>query len=177
MKRAARETRKMHGGNRLDIRVQQRSAARRSRLAPVERTVCERCGSIQADNSWVKPSATPTFEEKLRSVPPRTTVCPDCRDVDEPDGFVHLDSEFVTANAEAVRRLVATETERAMDVNPLARVVSWSNGSDGIVTLTTATVHLAQRIGRALSNEFTGRVRYELSDDNRLAHVWWHRTT
>jgi hypothetical protein len=43
------------------------------------------------------------------------------------------------------------------------------------LTLATTTEHLAQRLGHALKKAFKGKVHYDFSHENKLAHVYWQR--
>jgi hypothetical protein len=92
-----------------------------------------------------------------------------------PSGYLHLEGNFLSDHREEIERLIRNEAGRASEDNPLARVIKRDNDERGRLTFTTTTEHLAQRLGRALRKAFDGKVRYDFSHENKLAHVWWKR--
>jgi hypothetical protein len=71
--------------------------------------------------------------------------------------------------------LLRNETERAAEVNVLARIIERRRGKGDKPTLTTTTEYLAQRLGHALEKAFGEEVRYDCSHENKLARVSWKR--
>jgi len=67
------------------------------------------------------------------------------------------------------------EAERAAEDNPLARIMESKPETTDQLTITTTTEHLAQRLGHALEKAYDGKVRYDFSHENKLAHVYWQR--
>jgi hypothetical protein len=180
-------------------RVDHAAGRHRTRRASDEPLVCEVCGDIYADRRWsfpvrAKGRQKPTtldiskrewvafaegHEEKKhsRGRPPQVVVCPACQRQREgvPSGFVHLDGAYLNAHLEEIRRLLEQEAERAAEDNPLARIMRWEKDEHTRLTLATTTEHLAQRLGHALKKAFKGKVHYDFSHENKLAHVYWQR--
>jgi hypothetical protein len=104
-------------------------------------------------------------------------VCSSCsrRRSGVPHGYVHIDGEFFPAHREELEQLLHNEVARAREDNPLEQVLGWEElDADGLL-ITTATGHLAERLGRALEKAYDGSLHYGFSHENRLAHIWWHR--
>jgi len=74
-----------------------------------------------------------------------------------------------------IEALLHNEAERAREDNPLHQILGWEDDGTGGLLVTTATEHLAQRLGHALEKAYDGQVHYGFSHENKLARVWWHR--
>jgi hypothetical protein len=164
----------------ISKRVDHEAGRHRTRQAPPEPAICEICGDIYADRRWSKPADARGTRKHLHFRPANKVVCPACKRVREgvPSGFLHLEGEFLAAHRDEIERLVRNEAERASEDNPLARIMKWEPGEKerrGSLTVTTTTEHLAQRLGRAVEKAYNGKVRYDFSHENKLAHVWWRR--
>jgi NMD protein affecting ribosome stability and mRNA decay len=179
-------------------RVDHEAGRHRTPRAPAEALVCEVCGYIYTNRRWITPSVfkvkqKPTSidfstrqwvaaekqksREALSSHAAETVVCPSCQRQREgvPSGFLHLDGVFLTHHREEIERLLNNEAERVAEDNPVARIMKWGQDEKGRLMLTTTTEHLAQRLGRSLQKAFKGKVRYDFSHENKLAHVYWSR--
>jgi hypothetical protein len=108
--------------------------------------------------------------------PAVSLTCPACKQVEANivGGYVSLDGEFLRLHREEIRSMLSNEEKRAMEDNPLSRIMSWSDTSDGM-TVETTTEHLAQRFGHALERAYKGRAVYDFSHENKVARVAWHR--
>jgi hypothetical protein len=104
------------------------------------------------------------------------TICPACKQTAEGivGGYVLIDGQFVTQHHRDIVDLIKNEERRAMEDNPLSRIMSRADDG-GSVRIETTTEHLAQRLGRALEKAFAGSVNYDFSHENKMARVWWHR--
>jgi hypothetical protein len=92
-----------------------------------------------------------------------------------PHGFLHIDGEFFAAHGPEIEQLLRNETERALAEHPLDQALGWEDLEGGGLVVTTATEHLAQRLGRALRDAYDGDLHFGFSHENKLAHIWWHR--
>jgi hypothetical protein len=90
-------------------------------------------------------------------------------------GYVYLEGAFLIAHRDDIEKLLRNEAERAAEDNPLARIMLWKENGDGKLTLSTTTVHLAQRLGHALEKAYDGEFEYDFSHENKLARVTWKR--
>jgi hypothetical protein len=159
-------------------RVDHDAGRHRTRRAPAEPAVCKVCGDVYADRRWSAPDAERQSGKHPHFRPPQTIICPACqRKADGvPSGYVHLEGAFLAAHRDEIERLLLNEAERAAQDNPTARIMDWKKDKKGEqLTLTTTTEHLAQRLGHALEKACSGKVRYDFSHENKLAHVYWHR--
>ena len=86
-----------------------------------------------------------------------------------------MDGEFFTAHRQELEQLLRNETARAQAEHPLDQALGWDDVDGGGLLVTTATEHLAQRLGRALQKAYDGALQFGFSHENRLAHIWWHR--
>jgi hypothetical protein len=149
---------------------------RTSRALP-EPAVCEVCGDVYADRRWSKPDDERITPKHPHFRPAKKVVCPACKRERDgvPSGYLRLQGKFLSTHRDEIERLVRNEAERASEDNPLARIMNWERDSKGRLVVTTTTEHLAQRLGHAIEKAFDGKVRYDFSHENKLAHVWWRR--
>lgn len=153
-------------------RVDHEAGKHRGEAAMPEPAVCEVCGNTYADRRWSPPGAVVAGD--LRPV--HMVICPAC-EIDKSGlaaGYVHLAGHFLEAHREEIERLLHNEAARAVEDNPLGRIMD-IGPADGGLTVRTTTEHLAQRLGHALEKAYDGDVRYDFSHENKLAHVWWKR--
>lgn len=143
-------------------------------LKPDEVAVCVECRSVYAGKRWeMRDQAARDLREAKRVV---ETLCPACRKIRDraPGGIVTLSGEFLAKHEEEIINLINHESKRAMEINPLERLIDIERSDTKIIILTT-NEKLAQRIGRALYKAYRGKVEYKWSEDNKLARVNWHR--
>lgn len=142
-----------------------------------EPAVCEICGDVYANRRWEKPDAERQDAKHKHYRAPHLVVCPACERQRSgvPSGYVYLQGKFFVSHQDEIKRLLKNETERSAADNPLARIMEWQSGENGMLTVTTTTEHLARRLGRALNKAYRGKVRYGVSQRNKLARVWWQR--
>ncbi len=142
-----------------------------------EPAFCEACGDVYADRRWSKPDAERQSAKHKHFRPAHKVVCPACERQRSgvPSGYVYAQGKFFASHQDDIKRLLENEAERASEDNPLARIMGWQTDSDGVLTVTTTTEHLARRLGHALNKAFHGKVRYGVSQRNKLARVWWQR--
>lgn len=171
------QTQKHYTNQTFTRRVDHEAGRHRTRRALPEPAVCEVCGDVYADRRWSKPGAEGNRRKHADFRAAHLIVCPACQRQRDgvPGGFVYLKGDFVTAHREEIKRLLRNEAERTAQDNPLARIMEWQPGQKALLTVTTTTEHLAQRLGHALEKAYGGKVRYDFSHENKLARVWWQR--
>ncbi len=157
--------------------VDHEAGSHRTPRASTEPAVCKICGDVYADRRWSKPDAERASKKHPHFRPAKRIICPACKRVRDgvPSGYLHLEGEFLSDHRDEIERLIHNEADRASEDNPLARIMKWERDDKRRLTLMTTTEHLAQRLGRAVKNAFKGKVRYDFSHENKLAHVWWRR--
>jgi NMD protein affecting ribosome stability and mRNA decay len=139
-----------------------------------EVAVCRECRSVYANHRWELESQAAQDVAKAKHV--IDTLCPACQKIGDrvPGGVVSISGRFVDPHKDDIANLVRHENDRAMELNPLERVMDIESTSEGFVILTT-NERLAQRIGRAIHKAYSGDVEYKWSEDDKLARVNWHR--
>lgn len=157
-------------------RVDHDAGRHKTSRAPSEPAKCEECGAIYSDRRWTSSSAGSDEAKHNEWRPARRVVCPACRQQREgtPRGVLYIEGTFVHTHQSEIETLLDSEAERAAADNPLARIMSWTE-EDGQLTVTTTTEHLAQRLGHALEDAYSGEVHYDFSHENKLTRVYWSR--
>ncbi len=140
-----------------------------------EPAICEKCEAVYTKGRWtfLKDALKASkYEKKI----PHTTICPACDQMENgvPRGFVYLKGNFFKKNKEEILNLLKNEAEKLKFTNPLARIMEFKNSKTRL-TVTTTSEHLAQHLGRALKNAYSGNVEYDFSHENKLARVYWER--
>lgn len=158
-------------------RVDHEAGQHRTSRAPVEPKRCKACGAIYFKRRWVVASAMPVSAMSKEWHPTDLIICPACKREQEglPAGFVYIDGAFLATHRDEIERLLRNEAERAMEKNPLGRIMAFKADDKGRFVAETTTEHLAERLGQALEKAFSGEVRYDFSHENKLARVYWHR--
>ena len=156
-------------------RVDHDGGRHRPPRAASEPRTCTGCGAAYVHRRWV--AATNPRAIAIASSPIAIkTMCPACRSLASvPMGYLHVDGPFFTEHQEEVERLIDREAERALEDNPLGRIVSRARITPGELVVATTTEHLAQRLGHALHKAYSGTVTYRFSHENKLTRVTWHR--
>jgi NMD protein affecting ribosome stability and mRNA decay len=171
------QTTKRYTNQTFTKRVDDESGRHRPPRSLPEPAFCEVCGDVYADRRWTQPDPERKSTKHLPFRAAHKVVCPACerKRSGVPSGYVYVEGQFFASHQEEIKRLLENEAERAAEDNPLACIMEWRVGQDGILTVTTTTEHLAQRLGHALSKGYHGKVRYGFSHRNKLARVWWQR--
>jgi NMD protein affecting ribosome stability and mRNA decay len=138
-----------------------------------EPALCPGCGAVYAKKRW----ALRGDAQALPGTPIAVRICSSCRRRRSgvPHGYVHIDGEFFATHRAEMEALLHHEVEHARRDNHLNQVMAWEDDGTGGLLITTASEHLAQRLGHTLEKAYDGQVHYGFSHENKLAHVWWHR--
>jgi hypothetical protein len=144
---------------------------------PNEPAVCKKCGAVYENRRWAAKEFVPLHElfEHWKTV--ASVVCPACKQVEQGvvGGYVSVSGDFFEKHRGEIKNLLKNEEKRALEDNPLSRVINWHEESGGRLTIETTTEHLAQRFGHVLEKAFHGEVKYDFSHENKVARVTWHR--
>jgi hypothetical protein len=157
-------------------RVDHSAGSHRGPKAPAGPDVCQACGAVFVKRHWIV-AGTLRARAITRTGPIVRTTCDACRMVAEGTfrGELRITGPFYVAHRDEVEHLLRNEVARGLAGNPLARIVRWTPGGTGDLTVTTTTENLVQRLGRSLKKAFQGTVHYEFSHENKFAHVTWTR--
>jgi hypothetical protein len=171
------QTRKRYTNQTFTKHVDDEKGRHRTFRGLPEPAVCEVCGDVYADRRWSKPDDERQQKKHKHFRAPNLIVCPACQRQRSgvPSGFLYLQGSFLALHQDDIKRLLKNEAERVAEDNPLARIMDYQTDTDGRLTITTTTEHLARRLGHALNKAFRGNIRYGHSQRNKLARVWWER--
>jgi len=130
-------------------------------------TVCGECGSLFQDGRWSWNKATKEANK---------VVCPACqRIVDNcPAGYVEIRGTFFKGHREELLNLIRREEKFENGEHPMERIISIVD-EVGHTLVTTTGVHIARRIGKALSRAYQGDLSIQYGDDEKSIRVYWSR--
>ena len=129
--------------------------------------VCPDCGAVFRRGRWQ------WGEASERAQPHR---CPACRRVRErdPAGSVRLSGPYFAEHRDELVALVRNEEKREQRLHPLQRIIALRE-SRGTLEVSTTDIHLARRIGDALSHAWRGTLEIRYSPDEYRVRVNWSR--
>jgi NMD protein affecting ribosome stability and mRNA decay len=142
---------------------QKRHDAYEEKLKLPDPTLCTECGVLYTDGRWVWTGTEDAVNE---------TVCPACRRIAErnPAGFVTVRGEFYKARMDEVENLVHNAEKAETLQHPMERLVEVTREAEGLLVTTTG-VHLARRVGDALSRAYGGDYSIEYLDDEKRVRI------
>lgn len=155
-------------------RVDYTGGAHRGAKGQKEPLVCGTCGNVYLRRRWI-PATDPRAWMLARGAP--EVVCPACQAQKNgvTRGSLRLEGVFFVSHRPDLVRLLVREAERAAEDNPLARIVKWDNSEPDVLTVSTTTEHLVERLGHAVNNAYGGTIDYGFSHGNKEAHARWRR--
>jgi NMD protein affecting ribosome stability and mRNA decay len=132
-----------------------------------EPTVCKECGSLFQDGRWSW--NRPTKEANK-------AVCPACQRIADncPAGYVEIRGTYFQGHREELLNLIRREEKLEKGEHPTERIISIVDEEDRSLVTTTG-LHIAQRIGKALSRACRGDLSIHYSDDEKSIRVYWSR--
>ncbi|MCK4421775.1 ATPase [candidate division WOR-3 bacterium] len=137
-------------------------------------TVCPDCEAVYHNKHW-------RFDDQLKhdikfASNYEEKKCPACRKIEDnyPMGLVFLSGNFLLQHKKTILNTIRSEEKRAMQKNPLERIMEIEQKDDEYVIKTT-TDALAHRIGKILHKSFKGELDYKFSDDQKLLRAFWSR--
>jgi NMD protein affecting ribosome stability and mRNA decay len=139
-----------------------------------ENSVCKKCHAVYTSGRWYIEGSAPHY--KTVGHAEHVALCPACQKLRDrvPGGVLRLMGEFVINHRDEILNLIRNESEKAMAVNPLERIMSLETEKNAIEIQTT-NEKLAQRIGKAIHKAYSGHIEYKWSEDTKHARVNWHR--
>ncbi len=157
-------------------RVDHEGGLHRPPLKLAEPAFCQSCDAIYSDGHWVAKNTARESSKHKHWRPTEATTCPACKQIQNgvAGGYVSISGSFVKEHRDEIDSLIENEAERALENNPLSRIMN-RRVIDGQVKIETTTEHLAQRLGHALKKAFAGEVSFDFSHENKVARVSWHR--
>jgi NMD protein affecting ribosome stability and mRNA decay len=132
-----------------------------------EPTVCPQCGAVYHEGRWHWAESPAGAEE---------VICQACHRIndDYPAGIVTLSGGFVQQHHEEIVHLVRRQEEREKPEHPFNRIMAIKEDAGGM-TVTTTDLHLAHRIGEAISGAYDGNLTMRYDEDGYFVRIAWHR--
>jgi hypothetical protein len=132
-----------------------------------EPTVCPQCGAVYREGRWSWAERPPGAEQVL---------CQACHRIndDYPAGIVTLSGGFVQRHRDDILHLVKRQEEREKPEHPFNRIMAIRKDADGL-TVTTTDLHLAHRIGEAISAAYDGNLTMRYDEDGYFVRIAWQR--
>lgn len=165
---------KEFSSNPFTKRVDYDGGAHRGPRAAAEPLVCTECGGVYAKRRWIS-KKDPRAE--LIAAGAEHVVCPACAMINDgrARGWLRLEGAFLASHPADIEHLLANEAARAAEDNPLGRIAEWDRSEAGVVTISTTTEHLVERLGRALHAAYGGEIDFGFSHGNKMARAVWRR--
>ncbi|SPF41153.1 NMD protein affecting ribosome stability and mRNA decay (fragment) [Syntrophobacter sp. SbD1] len=103
-------------------------------------------------------------------------TCPACRRIADnfPAGSIEIKGQFFPEHRHEVLSLIRNIEKLENGERPLERIISIEDQEHGIV-LTTTGIHIARRIGEALSRSYKGHFSFKYLDAQKSIRVQWER--
>lgn len=132
-----------------------------------EPTLCGDCGALFTNGRW-------TWKESVDKA--NKATCPACRRISDrfPAGTIEMKGDFFDANRDEILNLVRNIEKQQMGEHPLERIMDVTNGQ-GRTLVTTTGIHIARRIGEALSRSYKGDFSFQYGDGEKTVRVFWQR--
>jgi hypothetical protein len=103
-------------------------------------------------------------------------VCPACKRIADncPAGYIEIKGTFFEGHREELLNLIHSEERLEKGEHPMERIISIIHKNDNTLVTTTG-VHIAQRIGKALSRACHGNLSVQYGEDEKSVMVYWSR--
>lgn len=145
----------------------QRHDVYRERQKWPEPTRCTECGAVFTKGRWSWEQAPGKAQE---------AVCPACRRIADgyPAGFVEIRGPFFGEHREEIVHLLRNVETQEKGEHPLERIMGMQE-EDGRTVVTTTGIHLARRLGSALSQAYKGQLSLQYGEAEEHVRVLWER--
>lgn len=132
-----------------------------------EPAICNKCNAIYTNGRWT----WKTTEQVTTK-----TTCPACRRISDnyPAGYLEIKGNFFLLHSTDILNLVNNIERLEKTERPLERIITISESKDKTV-ITTTGIHIARRIGEALSRSYQGKYNFQYADGEKSIRVCWER--
>ena len=132
-----------------------------------EPTLCTECGALFVNGRWLWQEAP----EQANKV-----VCPACRRISDqyPAGYIEIKGSFFDQHRDEVLNLIRNVERQEKTDRPLERVMAIAKNK-GHTLVTTTGIHVARRIGEALSRAYKGDFSFRYANGEKSIRVYWQR--
>lgn len=133
-----------------------------------EPTLCKECGALFINGRWSWGKA-PTEANG--------TICPACRRASDnlPAGYIELKGAFFQEHYDEILNLTRNIEQQEKNERPLERIMAIIDEKDHTLVTTTG-IHIARRIGEALSRSYNGDLSFQYAEGEQNIRVYWQRT-
>ena len=130
-------------------------------------TVCTECEAVFSSGRW-------TWQEVPENA--HKAVCPACRRIADnyPAGNLRIKGPFFTKNRGELLNLIRNIESQEKSAHPLERIMAIVDESEH-TTITTTGIHVARRIGEALSKAYQGDFEFSYGDGDKSIRAIWSR--
>lgn len=130
-------------------------------------TFCTKCGVVFTKGRW-------SWEKMPKKA--HQVVCPACRrrDGNYPAGYITLKGSFFEENHEEIVNLIRNTEKQEKQQHPLERIMGVLVKNDHTLIMTTG-IHIARRIGNALSRSYKGDFSFHYPEGEKSIRVYWER--
>ena len=132
-----------------------------------EPTICTDCSAVFSDGRWSW-STAPEQANKVR--------CPACQRITQnyPAGHLELKGPFFEKHRDEILNLINNEARLEKNEHPLERIIDISE-EKACTAITTTGVHIARRIGEAVSRSYKGDFSLSYGDGEKTIRISWER--
>jgi hypothetical protein len=132
-----------------------------------ESTICTKCRSLYLKGRW-------TWEKPVKDT--HESTCPACRRIADnyPAGTIELSGSFFAEHHSEIMNLIHNTEQQEKQAHALERIMHTKSGHNQ-TTITTTGIHLARRIGEALSRSYKGNYSFQYLDAEKGIRVQWSR--
>ena len=132
-----------------------------------ESTHCTQCGALFVRGRWSWQEPPETVSE---------TICPACRRIADhcPAGHIEISGPFFAEHHEEILNLIHNVEKQEKEEHPLERIMAIITEKEPTLVTTTG-LHLARRLGEALTHAYKGDLSFRYADDETSIRVYWQR--
>lgn len=132
-----------------------------------EPTACTECNAVYIEGRWT------WYEPPSKA---NKVLCPACQRIAEnyPAGYLELRGSFFKKHHEEMLNLIRNEEKQEKGEHPLERIMDITEENEHTM-ITTTGIHIARRIGEAVSHAYQGDLSFTYGDGEKTIRVLWDR--
>ena len=132
-----------------------------------EPTQCSNCGALYINGHWT-----------WNQVPEKVHIgsCPACQRIADnyPAGIIKISGTFFNEHREEILNLIFNIEKQEKGERALERIINIQDKNDHTLVTTTG-IHIARRIGEALSRSYKGEFSFQYAEGEKTIRVNWQR--
>ena len=134
-----------------------------------EPTRCPVCQALFSNGRW-------TWKKVSEKTEVHQATCPACRRITDnyPAGYIEIRGEFFTEHRSEIENLIHNVEEQEKARHPLQRLISITV-QDNHTLVTTTGIHLARRIGEAVTRSCKGELSIHYGAGEQSIRVYCQR--